>query len=232
MKKLTAGIFTVILGLTTVDAFAAIPTQAYVDDAIEYALEQAAAAVYDDTGVKADIEANALAAQSAATAAGQAQSAAEAAQAQADKGVADAATAAAAAQSAADAAAAAQAGVNTLSGKVGTVPADKTVVQMISEAQSSATYDDEEVRGLITAAQAQADKGVADAATAQAQADKGVADAAAAAAQAQAAQATADSKLAVTGTCPAGETCYLDSTGAIQVAVKTYVKPTAQLAQQ
>ena len=57
MKKLTAGIFTVILGLTTVDAFAAIPTQAYVDDAIEYALEQAAAAVYDDTGVKADIEA-------------------------------------------------------------------------------------------------------------------------------------------------------------------------------
>ena len=54
----------------------------------------------------------------------------------------------------------------------------------------------------------------------------------AAAAAAEAAQQTADSKLAVTGTCPAGETCYLDSTGAIQVAVKTYVKPTAQPTQQ
>ena len=34
--------------------------------------------------------------------------------------------------------------------KIGTVPADKTVVQMISDAQDAATYDDEEVRGLIS----------------------------------------------------------------------------------
>lgn len=44
----------------------------------------------------------------------------------------------------------AQAAVDTLAGKVGTVPTDKTVVQMISEAQTAATYNDTEVRGLIS----------------------------------------------------------------------------------
>lgn len=44
----------------------------------------------------------------------------------------------------------AQDAVDTLAGKVGTVPSDKTVVQMISDAQAAATYDDEEVRGLIS----------------------------------------------------------------------------------
>lgn len=56
--------------------------------------------------------------------------------------------AAAAAKSAADAA---QADVDALEGKVGAVPEDKTVVQMIADAQAAATYDDTEVRGLITA---------------------------------------------------------------------------------
>lgn len=37
-----------------------------------------------------------------------------------------------------------------LAGKVGEVPADKTVVGMIEEAQTNATYDDTEVRGLIS----------------------------------------------------------------------------------
>ena len=45
----------------------------------------------------------------------------------------------------------AQAGVDALTGKVGTVPEGKTVVGMIAEAQEAATYDDEEVRGLIGA---------------------------------------------------------------------------------
>ncbi len=53
----------------------------------------------------------------------------------------------AAAQQAADDA---QADVDALAEKVGEVPADKTVVQMISDAQSAATYDDTEVRGLIS----------------------------------------------------------------------------------
>jgi hypothetical protein len=43
----------------------------------------------------------------------------------------------------------AQAAVNTLAGKVGTVPADKTVVQMISEAQTAATYDDTTIKASI-----------------------------------------------------------------------------------
>lgn len=51
-----------------------------------------------------------------------------------------------AAQAAADAA---QADVDALEAKVGTVPTDKTVVQMIADAQSAATYDDSVVRGLI-----------------------------------------------------------------------------------
>ena len=66
-----------------------------------------------------------------------------AAQTQANKGVADAA----AAQSAAGAA---QTAVDALSDKVGNVTEGKTVVQMIKEAQTAATYDDTEVRGLIS----------------------------------------------------------------------------------
>lgn len=43
----------------------------------------------------------------------------------------------------------AQADVNALKAKVGTVPDDKTVVQMISEAQTAATYDDTTVKANI-----------------------------------------------------------------------------------
>lgn len=42
-----------------------------------------------------------------------------------------------------------QAAVDTLSGKVGTVPAGKTVVEMIDEAQTAATYDDTAVKADI-----------------------------------------------------------------------------------
>lgn len=86
--------------------------------------------------------------------------------------------AAAAAKAADDKAVAAQTAVDTLSGKVGTiadgktaagligenataisginskigaVPENKTVVEMIADSQAAATYDDTEVRGLITA---------------------------------------------------------------------------------
>ena len=45
----------------------------------------------------------------------------------------------------------AQADVDALEAKVGTVPADKTVVQMISEAQTAATYDDTQVKEDIKA---------------------------------------------------------------------------------
>lgn len=45
----------------------------------------------------------------------------------------------------------AQAAVNTLSGKVGTVAEGKTVVEMISDAQAAATYNDTEVKASIKA---------------------------------------------------------------------------------
>lgn len=45
----------------------------------------------------------------------------------------------------------AQASVNALSNKVGTVPADKTIVQMIADAQAAATYDDSTIKANIKA---------------------------------------------------------------------------------
>lgn len=45
----------------------------------------------------------------------------------------------------------AQADVDALEGKVGTVPEGKTVVQMIAEAQSNATYDDTQIKADIKA---------------------------------------------------------------------------------
>lgn len=54
-------------------------------------------------------------------------------------------------QAAKDAADAAQADVDALEAKVGVVPEDKTVVQMISEAITAATYDDTAVKASIKA---------------------------------------------------------------------------------
>ena len=45
----------------------------------------------------------------------------------------------------------AQADVDALEAKVGAVPADKTVVQMISDAQTAATYDDTALKGRVSA---------------------------------------------------------------------------------
>lgn len=57
---------------------------------------------------------------------------------------------AAAAKAAQDAADAAQGEIDALELKVGTVPEDKTVVQMIADAQAAATYDDTELAGRVT----------------------------------------------------------------------------------
>lgn len=58
---------------------------------------------------------------------------------------------AAAAKAAQDAADAAQDEIDALEEKVGTVPADKTVVQMIADAQAAATYDDTALAARVTA---------------------------------------------------------------------------------
>lgn len=73
----------------------------------------------------------------------------------------------------------AQAAADALAAKVGAVPENKTVVDMISEAQAAATYDDTEVRGLITdeASRADAAEKANAAAAAAAQAAAGAAQA-------------------------------------------------------
>ena len=45
----------------------------------------------------------------------------------------------------------AQTAVNNLNAKVGTVPADKTIVQMIEDAQTAATYNDADIKGRVKA---------------------------------------------------------------------------------
>lgn len=45
----------------------------------------------------------------------------------------------------------AQTAVNDLNAKVGTVPADKTIVQMIADAQTAATYNDADIKGRVKA---------------------------------------------------------------------------------
>lgn len=45
----------------------------------------------------------------------------------------------------------AQTAINNLSAKVGTVPADKTIVQMIADAQTAATYNDADIKGRVKA---------------------------------------------------------------------------------
>ena len=67
----------------------------------------------------------------------------------AEQGVANAATAQAAADAADAKAQGAQTAVDTLAGKVGTVPEDKTVMGIIEQIQANA-YDDTELRGLIS----------------------------------------------------------------------------------
>ncbi len=89
------------------------------------------------TRAKGEEAKNATAAANAQTAADNAQDAAEAAQATADE--------------AKTAAGTAQGEIDALEAKVGTVPTGKTVVQMISDAQTAATYDDTKVKEDIAA---------------------------------------------------------------------------------
>lgn len=65
----------------------------------------------------------------------------------------------------------AQADVNALKTKVGTIPDDKTVVEMISDAQAAATYNDTEVRDLISSNTTAIEKAQSDAGKAQSAVD-------------------------------------------------------------
>lgn len=123
------------------DAAAALDTYKAANDAKVTANTNAIAAIKDSTTIDsfADVE-TALAGKQAA---GDYATKAEA------QGYADAKdTAIAAAKKAGDDA---QADVDALEAKVGTVPTDKTVVQMISDAQTAATYNDTQVKADIKA---------------------------------------------------------------------------------
>lgn len=82
------------------------------------------------------------------------------------------ATAQAAAEAAQSAANAAQEDVDALEDTIGTVTDGKTVVQMITDAQTAATYDDTAIKASVSKAQSTADDAVAAAGAAQTAADK------------------------------------------------------------
>ena len=163
MKKLTAGIFTVMLGLcTTSGADAAVASQGYVDAKVgvnTQSITELTGGVTDlqtqvgegtvdsriETAKQAAIDA------AAADATTKANKALEDAKADAEKYI--DATELATAQSEQNTAieTAYKAADKKITDSIGTVPADKTVVGMIAEAQTAATYDDTEVRGLVSA---------------------------------------------------------------------------------
>ena len=163
MKKLTAGIFTVMLGLcATSGADAAVASKGYVDTKVRantQSITELTGNVTDlqtqvgegtvdsriETAKQAAIDA------AAADATTKANKALEDAKADAEKYI--DATELTTSQSEQNTAieTAYKAADKVITDSIGTVPADKTVVEMIAEAQTAATYNDTEVRGLITA---------------------------------------------------------------------------------
>lgn len=100
-----------------------IPEDATSTNIVEYISEVVDANAYDDTTIKADIKANA-----------------------------DAITVLNGSDTTAGSVAKAVSDAKTeINNKIGTVPADKTVVQMISDAQTAATYDDTTIKADIKA---------------------------------------------------------------------------------
>ena len=149
MKKLTAGIFTVLMGLVSVNAAnAAVASKAYVDakaateaSAAQSAAETTAANALSSAKLELEGKIDAKVAQTAYDTKVAELAQADTTNLQAAKDYADGLDAAQkTAFETADSA---------INDKIGTVAEGKTVVQMIADAQSSATYDDAELRGLI-----------------------------------------------------------------------------------
>jgi len=149
MKKLTAGIFTVLMGLVSVNAAnAAVASKAYVDakaateaSAAQSAAEATAANALSTAKSELEGKINAKVAQTAYDTKVAELAQADTTNLQAAKDYADGLDAAQkTAFETADSA---------INDKIGAVAEGKTVVQMIADAQSSATYDDAELRGLI-----------------------------------------------------------------------------------
>lgn len=163
MKKLTAGIFTVMLGLcATSGADAAVASQGYVDTKVGANTQSITELTGDVTALQTQVGTGTVDSRietakqaaidaAAADATTKANKALEDAKADAEKYI--DATELTTAQSEQNTAieTAYKAADKKITDSIGTVPADKTVVGMIAEAQTAATYDDTEVRGLVSA---------------------------------------------------------------------------------
>ena len=203
MKKLTAGIFATILGLTAIDAYAAIPTQNYVDEAMGAAVTSAKSYTDSEIGnigdmtVKAYVDAAKNAASYDDTALAGRVKTLEDAGYITNAALTDYATKTYA-ETEADAAQAAA---------IAAAATDATTKANAAEAAAIATakgYADETFM-TKTAHESFATKiGVIEVE------------------QVAQNEAIAKKQNAFTGTCPAGATCYVDATGAIQVAVDKY----------
>ena len=163
MKKLTAGIFTVMLGLcATSGADAAVASKGYVDTKVGVNTQSITELTGDVTDLQTQVGTGTVDSRietakqaaidvAAADATTKANKALEDAKADAEKYIDE--TELTTSQSAQNTAieTAYKAADKVITDSIGTVPADKTVVGMIAEAQAEATYDDTEVRGLVSA---------------------------------------------------------------------------------
>ena len=161
MKKLTAGIFTVMLGLcTTSGADAAVASQGYVDAKVGVNTQSITELTGDVTDLQTQVGEGTVDSRietakqaaidaAAADATTKANKALEDAKADAEKYIDE--TELTTSQSAQNTAieTAYKAADKVITDSIGTVPADKTVVGMIAEAQTAATYDDTAVKADI-----------------------------------------------------------------------------------
>ena len=163
MKKLTAGIFTIMLGLcATSGADAAVASKGYVDTKVGANTQSITELTGDVTALQTQVGEGTVDSRigtakqaaidaAAADATTKANNALADAKADAEKYIDE--TELTTSQSAQNTAieTAYKAADKVITDSIGTVPADKTVVGMIAEAQTAATYDDTEVRGLVSA---------------------------------------------------------------------------------
>ena len=163
MKKLTAGIFTVMLGLcATSGADAAVASQGYVDTKVGVNTQSITELTGDVTDLQTQVGTGTVDSRietakqaaidvAAADATTKANKALEDAKADAEKYIDETELTTSQSEQNTAIETAYKAADKKITDSIGTVPADKTVVGMIAEAQTAATYDDTEVRGLVSA---------------------------------------------------------------------------------
>ena len=161
MKKLTAGIFTVMLGLcATSGADAAVASQGYVDTKVGVNTQSITELTGDVTDLQTQVGTGTVDSRietakqaaidvAAADATTKANKALEDAKADAEKYIDETELTTSQSEQNTAIETAYKAADKKITDSIGTVPADKTVVGMIAEAQTAATYDDTTVKADI-----------------------------------------------------------------------------------